>query len=150
VLFLELCAKGKEIAQEWRTPLKIENAHLGPAMYETLRSQGVQCELLPTVTEDMKGESGSPGKVERATPLFRKLQAGEVFFPKYENTWMPAYTGELISWTGLPDEAADQVDVSSYACNYCESLSGGGAQVPIVYPGVGRITGTQPLGFGWR
>jgi hypothetical protein len=39
--------------------------------------------------------------------------------------WLAAYESELTAWQGLPDEPADQIDVSSYAAAECRRVVGG-------------------------
>jgi phage terminase large subunit-like protein len=63
------------------------------------------------------GRSRRPGKVERATPLLNKLEKGEVFLPRYNNQWLSDLEGEWLSWTGLAEETADQIDAAAYAVN---------------------------------
>lgn len=55
-----------------------------------------------------------PGKVERATPLLNKLEQGEVFFPLSNASWLVELEQELLAWTGLNDEPADQLDAAAY------------------------------------
>ena len=75
-------------------------------------------ELINPVTEYMRGQSGMPGKVERATPLLTKLERGEIYFPSANSTWLADLEQEWLAWTGLDDEPADQIDAASYAAGY--------------------------------
>lgn len=117
--FTDLCEGIKRTAAEWSPGIThIENAHLGPAVYDAVKGHA-RVALINPVTAFMKGKSGMPGKVERATPLLNKLSRGEVFLPLGNNDWLPSLEAEWLSWTGLPDEPADQIDVASYAATIC-------------------------------
>lgn len=155
--YVELYRAVVALAREWKPRVTlVERAHVGPMLAEFARLEGdLNIETMPTVTGDMKGESGSPGKVERATPLFRKLASGEIFFPRYNATWLPIYEAELLAWTGMEEETADQIDVSSYACNHVETMGGvaGGTSAGVYFGGVGRVDSMPrvPAGVGgWR
>ena len=41
--------------------------------------------------------------------------AGEVFLPRYDNRWRPAFEAELLAWTGLESQPSDQIDAAAYA-----------------------------------
>lgn len=120
VEFNDLTLGVKTTIAEWQ-PMKtmIEHAHLGPALLDVLRSHGViGVEPISPFMKRQKGKgSGMPGKVERATRLLDKLDRGEVFLPASNTTWVPKLEAEWLSWTGLPDETSDQIDVASYAVN---------------------------------
>ncbi len=120
--FTDLLSGLREVHKLWGPgEMHVENAHFGPAVYDTLKKEGLPVRLLSTHVKREKGMSGKPGKVERSAPLQNKFQRGEVFLPRYENTWRPDYEAELLSWTGLDSEPADQIDISSYAGRICES-----------------------------
>lgn len=113
--FTDLCAGIKKTSDEWKPgKVHIENAHLGPAVYDNLKGKAPVA-LINTVTAFMKGKDGMPGKVERATPLFNKLDRGEIYLPLANADWLPTLEAEWLAWTGLPEEPADQIDVASYA-----------------------------------
>ena len=113
--FRELCASIERLHKDWAPQrIHVENAHLGPAVIDTLRGKVPVCAINP-VTAFMKGKLGKPGKVERATPLFNKLDRGEIFLPAGNNDWLPDLEAEWLSWMGLKDEQSDQIDVASYA-----------------------------------
>jgi phage terminase large subunit-like protein len=113
--FRELCDCIERLHKEWAPQrIHVENAHLGPAVIDTLRGKVPVCAINP-VTAFMKGKSGMPGKVERATPLLNKLDRGEIFLPAGNNDWLPDLEAEWLSWMGLKDEQSDQIDVASYA-----------------------------------
>lgn len=118
--FIDLCNGVEMTANDWNVPVThIEDAHAGPMVHDTLNGR-ISTELLPTVTDYMKGNSGKPGKVERATPLFNKLDRGEIFLPAGNNDWVPDLEAEWLAWMGLKDEQADQIDVASYAATLCD------------------------------
>lgn len=109
----------------------IENAHLGPALHAILQKEGLPVVLVNTSTASMKGKEGKPGKVERATPLLNMLSQGRVFLPRDNNSWRQDLEAEWLSWTGLPEETADQIDVASYAAILAD---GGGGVTPVDFP----------------
>ena len=101
--------------REWRPGVVlVENAHHGPPLYHELLSE-FNAELVNPVTPQMRGQSGRPGKVERATPLLTKLEQGEVFLPSANSTWLAELEQEWLAWTGLDEESADQIDAAAYA-----------------------------------
>ena len=59
--------------------------------------------------------TGGRDKVTRAAPLIAKLERGEVFLPKYNNSWRTDLESEWLSWTGTNDETTDQIDAAAYA-----------------------------------
>ena len=97
----------------------IENAHHGPPLCQELRPE-FQARLVDPVNKRIRGQGGVPGKVERATTLLTKLEKGEVFFPLANSTWLVELEQEFLSWTGLPDEPADQIDAAAYAATYAK------------------------------
>lgn len=124
VAFVSLCDSVERVNGDWHPQhIHIENAHLGPAVYDTLQGK-CPVELINPVTKYMKGQSGKPGKVERATPLLNKLDRGEVFLPAANNDWLPDLEAEWLSWMGLEDEQSDQIDVASYAATLCDDWRG--------------------------
>jgi phage terminase large subunit-like protein len=105
----------RAVNEKWSPgELHIENAHLGPAVYDVLRGS-MPIKVINPVTSFMKGQSGKPGKVTRATPLFNKLALGQVLLPAGNNSWLHPLEAEWLSWSGMDDEQADQIDVASYA-----------------------------------
>ncbi len=118
----------RRLHREWSFGmLRIENAHLGPAVYSDLESEGVPCELASTATANKKGETGKPAKVERATDFLNKLERGEIWLPDANADWLPAVETEWLGWTGDPAEPDDTIDVGSHAAIYSdqERTSGG-------------------------
>lgn len=98
----------------------IENAHHGQALASEL--VGFAAELIGPVLPGMS-ESHRGAKLERAiaSGLLSRIEAHKLFIPVDERSWVKAYRSELESWTGLPDAAADQIDISSYASHNCRS-----------------------------
>ena len=58
-------------------------------------------------------------KVARAAPLLVKLEQGRIWLPR-SAPWLADFENELLSWTGLPDETADQIDAAAYAAREAE------------------------------
>lgn len=111
----ELKTRVPEVLERYRVKRAyIENAHHGPALKDELR--GVQCELIGPVLPGMT-DSGRGAKLERAVAsrLLSRIEDGLLLIPEEETEWSRAYVDELTTWGGLPDETADQIDVSSYA-----------------------------------
>lgn len=132
----------RQTLREWRpTTVLVENAHHGPPLFYELRGE-FQAALVNPVTAQMRGQSGRPGKVERATPLLTKLEQGEVFLPSANSTWLADLEQEWLAWTGLDEEAADQIDAAAYAAGHTyQSLPHEMCLEPIVGPplaGFGR------------
>lgn len=102
--------------EKWNVPrVLIENAHLGQALKDELR--GRQCELVGPVLPGMaEGHRGA--KLERAISggLLVRLQAGKLCLPDDRPDWIVPFVQEYVSWSGHPDEQADQIDCGSYAC----------------------------------
>ena len=131
----------RNMAQRYPGKVYIENAHFGPALFDELKTE-MQIEMMPTNNMSDKRQTGTPGKVERASKFITKLERGEVFYPKYNNDWLPDYVSELISWTGLPEDTDDQVDVSSHAANIVSE-----AKPIVIQAGRGFMDPVQ--GFDW-
>jgi phage terminase large subunit-like protein len=106
----------RQTLKEWGPAVAyIENAHHGPPLYSELEREFSYLTLVNPVMEFMKGQGGVPGKVERATPLLTMLERGQIFLPEGNNSWLPDLEAEWLSWTGDPDETADQIDCAAYA-----------------------------------
>jgi phage terminase large subunit-like protein len=95
----------------------IENAHHGQPLHAELTTFNAQ---LMSTYSGKPSESGRPGKVERATDLLNKLEHGQVFLPKFNNSWLSELEAEWLSWTGLDDETSDQIDAAAYAARHAE------------------------------
>jgi len=143
----------QHVLTEWHpTRVLIENAHHGPPLAAELRS--FHTELVSPAPSSLRGEEGKPGKLERATQLLNKLEKGEVFLPRYNNSWLPELENEWLTWTGLDDETSDQVDAAAYAARHNASYGWGGVVTLDFDPRVGfgrgpYRFGTWDLGWGW-
>ncbi len=103
---------------QWRpSRVLIENAHHGQPLHAELTRFNAQ---LISTYPGKPSESGRPGKVERATDLLNKLEHGQVFLPKFNNSWLSELEAEWLSWTGLDDETSDQIDAAAYAARHAE------------------------------
>ncbi len=112
--------------RDWRpSVVLVENAHHGPPLYHELRGE-FNAELVNPVTQYMRGQSGRPGKVERATPLLTKLEQGQIFFPSANSTWLADLEQEWLAWTGLEEEPSDQIDAAAYAAGHAQYGMAGG------------------------
>lgn len=112
----ELKVRVLDVLNKWnvKRPI-IESAHVGPPLADELRAAGIFAQMAPTVLPGMAdGYRGA--KLERAiaSGLLTMLEGGTMFFDKHSKWWQE-YEDELTSWTGHPDETADQIDASSYA-----------------------------------
>tara|TARA_R110000803_G_scaffold210718_2_gene283390 strand:- start:18711 stop:20222 length:1512 start_codon:yes stop_codon:yes gene_type:complete len=92
----------------------IENAHWGPPL---------KAEFDGKYRVDFVNPHGK-NKLARSVTLQNMMEDGRMFLPRNENNWRTAFEGELLSWTGDDDEAADQVDVASYAAIITERDTG--------------------------
>ena len=92
----------------------IENEKLGIAAVDQLRH-------LPIFTVPTRGKD----KSVRATRLILKLQRGEVFLPKHENSWRHELEKEFLSWTGHDREMTDQIDAAAYAAIIADTAAPG-------------------------
>ena len=101
-------------------------------------------QLVNPVTPSMRGQSGVPGKVERATPLLNKLESGEVFLPNGGAAWLVDLESEWLTWTGLEGEPADQIDAAAYVAGH--TVAGGRE---LIIPGGKLFTGGWAAGSGW-
>jgi hypothetical protein len=119
----ELKVRVKETLRAWNvTKTLIENAHVGPPLAQELNGHGVELigPTLPGMTEGYRG-----AKLERAisSGLLTRLEAGRLLLPAEDSAWKRDWIGEVISWSGGPDETCDQIDVSSYAAYHCRKSS---------------------------
>jgi phage terminase large subunit-like protein len=116
VEYTDLLAGFRHVQKKWRLPrILVEDKHFGPAIWSQLRNE-MPIEMV---------QAGIKGKVERNAPLLNMLEQGRVYLPKFDNEWRPALESEWLSWTGLDDETADQIDVGGYAAR--EVMQVGGA-----------------------
>jgi len=109
-----LKASVRETLNAWQPrQVLIENAHHGPPLARELSDFNPEL-----VSTSVGRESGMTSKVERATALLNKIETGEIFLPKLNNHWLPDLEAEWLSWTGLDEETADQIDAASYAARH--------------------------------
>lgn len=119
-----LCRALREVYAAWRPArILIEQEKLGQAACDVLHSE-MPIECIAT---------GGKDKVARAALLINKLERGEVFLPKFDNDWLPELESEWLSWTGLPDETADQIDAAAYAAIEASRTAGGVLQIQPVF-----------------
>ncbi len=93
----------------------LEDAHWGRALAAELRGRG-------GATVKMISPAGK-SKLSRSVPLQNKLETGEVYWPRGNNSWLNEWEAEFISWRGHPNDADDQIDVASYAAMYSGNKS---------------------------
>jgi hypothetical protein len=100
-----------------------ENAHYGKPLATEIKSCQVQLigPKIPGMDDTSRG-----AKLERAiaSGMLSAFELGRVFVPEDKANWLTTYLNELTTWTGLPDETADQIDVTSYACYVSKQQSG--------------------------
>jgi len=117
----------KGALKDWQVrSVRIENAHCGLALRGEIQAAGVgDVQLVgPTLACMRDGTAGA--KLDRAVSagLIKRLEAGGLLIPQAA-PWLAAYEMELTAWQGLPDEPADQIDVSSYAANETKRVVSG-------------------------
>jgi len=119
--FNELCSSITRKSQAFGCScVYIEKAHFGDAVHDVMQRDGsVRTELLSRMKMPKGFQETDPAKVKRATAAFKRLDKGLLFFPE-SASWLHDYTSELMSWTGDPNEEADQIDITSYACMLVE------------------------------
>lgn len=105
VSFTGLIETIRQVTTEWQpSRVRIENEKLGMAIQELLCNE-MPIDTIPT---------GGKDKVSRASLLLQKMERGEVALPR-EASWLESLESEWYSWTGHPEEQADQVDAAAYA-----------------------------------
>jgi phage terminase large subunit-like protein len=121
----------RQTLRTWRPQTTlVENAHHGPPLQQELQRE-FHAQLINPVSHRIRGQGGVPGKVERATLLLTKLEQGEVFLPVANNSWLLELEQEFLSWTGLNDEPADQIDAAAYAASHARLVGKGEPCHPI-------------------
>lgn len=107
--FDQLCARIVELTREWRPALvRIENDKFGVAASRILKDKAPM-QLAPTA-----GKS----KIERAAALLRKLERGEVYFPRLRTPGVDRLIYELLRWDGENHASCDQIDAAAYAAQF--------------------------------
>jgi hypothetical protein len=99
----------------------IENAHFGPALGKELR--GTKARLVGPLIPGM-AESHRGAKLERAVAAgaIDRVEDGLVRLPDTQEPWVRTWLMEHCAWQGRPEEQADQIDNTSYACWYAKEL----------------------------
>lgn len=136
----ELKAKVPAVLSQWNVKRTlIENAHVGGPLSEELRREKFTVELVSTVIPGMAHSDGG-AKLDRATAsgFLTMLDSGYFYADKHTD-WWSEYEDELTSWTGHPDEPADQIDVSSYAAYEAKKNGSSSWGGPITVPSGNRI-----------
>jgi phage terminase large subunit-like protein len=122
--FIPLCDHFREQYEKYHPEsIYIENAHLGPAVKQTLEAEGIPAEFISTYVKRESSDSGKPGKFLRSVPLQKMMKSGRLFLPKYDSEFLHEYESEFMSWEGSEGEQADQIDVSSYAARICDGAT---------------------------
>jgi phage terminase large subunit-like protein len=107
VAFDGLVSIVKAIHARWRPQrIWIEDEKLGQAAVSILQRERLPIEVIRTHGRD---------KLARASELILKMQRGEIFLPRHDNRWRPAFEAELLAWTGHEDQPSDQIDAAAYA-----------------------------------
>lgn len=106
----EIKAQTRMFAERWKEEpvlnrVRVEDKALGLALSGDLKGQ------LPIDTISTQGQD----KVQRAVKMMNMFYAGEIYLPRYNNTWVAPYESEILSFQGLPDETNDQWDITAYA-----------------------------------
>ena len=109
----------KGLHKTWKAEkIWIEGEKLGHGLITELRKELPEPLVQPVPT-------GGKSKELRAVPLANKMERGEVFLPKHENSWRPGFERELLSWTGHKRELCDQIDAAAYAAIIAEQQTPG-------------------------
>ena len=100
----------------------VENAHHGQPLLSEIKC--CPKELVGPSIPGM-GDTSEGAKLERAVAsgMLSRIEFGQIFLPHDNEPWVSDYVRELTTWTGLPDEPADRIDVTSYLCYVTKSGS---------------------------
>ena len=112
------------VLKTWRcNRCYIENAHYGQPLSKEIT--GVNVELIGPCLPGMD-DSSRGAKLERAVAsgMLARVEDGLLRIPDSADNWIPAYRGELLSWTGLPKETSDQIDTTSYGSYVAKTRTG--------------------------
>lgn len=126
--------------RHWSVPLTvIENAHFGQPLSVEMtnpspdefgnRPGRLKTKLVGPTIAGMDDTSRG-AKLERAiaSGLLTRLEDIGVWIPEVDDDnepWLKRYLAEMTSWTGLPKETSDQIDMTSYAAYHAKSASSG-------------------------
>ena len=112
VAFDGLVSIVKAVHASWRPQrIWIEDEKLGQAAVSILARERLPIEVIRTQGRD---------KLARASELILKMQRGEIFLPRLNNNWRPAFEAELLAWTGDDHQPSDQIDAAAYAAIIAE------------------------------
>ena len=103
-----------EILKSWNVRRAyIENAHHGQPLKAEIKC--CPTELIGPVIPGM-GDSSEGAKLERAiaSNMLSLLEFGHIYLPWDDEPWISGYLQEFTAWTGMADEIADRIDVTSY------------------------------------
>jgi len=133
-----LCAGVLATLRNWNvTRVRIENAHVGPALRDQLAASGFagNVELVSPAVKSQR-DKGAGAKLDRAiaSGLVKRVESGRLLIPE-SAPWLPDWEMEVTSWGGLPDEQADQIDTASYACVEVGGPARGGGSIEIISKG---------------
>ena len=109
--------------------VNIENAHFGPVLADELEGQFSINRVGPTIEGMAEGWQGA--KLDRAIAagLLVRLENSQLLFQSGA-AWLPSLSSELTSWSGHPDEQADQIDTLSYGSHRVKHGGGWGGTIP--------------------
>lgn len=111
------------VLDEWGNPeVLVENAHHG----QVLAAELPRSRLSSTATGGKRvSQSIDSAKYDRAvySGLLAMISENRLYLPEIGSVpgaaaWMPEFESELLSWTGHPEETADQIDVCSHAARH--------------------------------
>ncbi len=99
----------------------IENAHFGPALAKEIQGRKVKL-IGPKISGMAENHRGA--KLERAVAAgaISRVEDGLVLLPDDDPPWVRPFLVEHNAWQGRPNETADQIDNTSYACYWSKQL----------------------------
>jgi hypothetical protein len=128
----ELKQRVPSVLASWSVPrCYIENAHYGQPLSKEIK--GCSVELIGPKIPGMDDTSRG-AKLERAiaSGVLSRFEDGLLLVPDDMPPWFGSYRQELTTWTGLPKETSDQIDVTSYASHIAKkSRSSWGGTVNV-------------------
>lgn len=130
----------------------LENATISVAIGAALKNDGVRVEFLPTKLPGQNTTGKAKYDRALAAGLLTRVENGWLALPENNPSWLSDYISEMCSWTGHPDEPADQIDVSSYAA-YCCVRKTSRFDGVVTVPSGGRTLSTGSglnIGMGGR
>lgn len=123
----ELCAATNRTLTQWGVKrTKVENAHVGPSLVSEFKGKFGMRLASTKLAEMVVSDRGAKYERAVASDLFDRINAGNFRLPDPDRVpgvhqWLLPYERELTAWTGDPEEPADQIDVSAYACDECKT-----------------------------